>query len=151
MATSSGASSGSSSLLPNSSSEDDLQQQKQIMDQRKRKRMVSNRESAHRSRMRKQKHMDDLMVQLGQLKKESIEIFSSFNITSQLYLNLEGENSVLRAQVTELTNRLDSLSEIINYMNLSNGFFEGGDHGQMIDDYFFHANQNQPIMDMAMY
>lgn len=82
--------------------------------------MQSNRESARRSRMRKQKHLDDLMGQVGQLRKENNQILTSINVTTQHYLNVEAENSVLRAQMMELTQRLDSLNEIINYMNSSN-------------------------------
>uniref|UniRef100_A0A5B6Z9G4 BZIP domain-containing protein n=1 Tax=Davidia involucrata TaxID=16924 RepID=A0A5B6Z9G4_DAVIN len=119
MASSSGTSSASF-LLQNSGSEEDLQQ---LMDQRKRKRMVSNRESARRSRMRKQKHLDDLMTQLTQLGKENNQILTSMNVTTQHYLNIEHENSILRAQMAELSNRLESLNEIITFMNATNGGF----------------------------
>lgn len=110
---STGASSGSSALR-SSSSEEDLQQ---MMDQRKRKRMQSNRESARRSRMRKQKHLDDLMAQVSQLSKENNQILTSMTITSQLYSTIEAENSVLRAQVTELSHRLQSLNEIVDLVS----------------------------------
>ncbi|KAK7404417.1 hypothetical protein VNO78_05304 [Psophocarpus tetragonolobus] len=113
MASSSGTSSGSS-LLQNSGSEEDLQA---VMDQRKRKRMISNRESARRSRMRKQKHLDDLVSQVAQLRKENQQILTSVNITTQQYLSVEAENSVLRAQVGELSHRLESLNEIIDVLN----------------------------------
>nr|UTI93963.1 ocs element-binding factor 1 [Pteroceltis tatarinowii] len=117
MASSSGTSSGSSSLLQISGSEEDLQA---VMDQRKRKRMLSNRESARRSRMRKQKHLDDLTAQVAQLRKENHQIVTSVNITTQHYLNIEAENSILRAQVGELSHRLQSLDEIISFLNASN-------------------------------
>ncbi|XP_043708646.1 bZIP transcription factor 11-like [Telopea speciosissima] len=120
MASSSGTSSGST-LLPNSGSEEDLQL---VMDQRKKKRMLSNRESARRSRMRKQKHLDELMAQMAQLRKENNQILSSMNFTTQHYLAIEAENSVLRAQMGELNNRLQSLNEIIQYINVSNNSFE---------------------------
>ncbi|XVE49010.1 hypothetical protein DITRI_Ditri01bG0047600 [Diplodiscus trichospermus] len=118
MASSSGTSSGSSTLMQNSGSEEDLQV---LMDERKRKRMISNRESARRSRMRKQKHLDDLMAQVAQLRKENHQIITRINITTQHYLNVEAENSVLRAQASELSHRLQSLNEIISFLNGSNG------------------------------
>lgn len=149
MASSSGTSSVSgsgsgSSLLQNSGSEEDLQV---LMDQRKRKRMISNRESARRSRMRKQKHLDDLVSQVTKLRKENQEILTSVNITTQQYLSVEAENSVLRAQIGELSNRLESLNEIVGAMNSSNGGFEPNSN-------FFFFNpltnnmsyMNQPIM-----
>lgn len=114
MGSSSGTISSGSSGLQNSGSEEDLQQ---LMDQRKRKRMISNRESARRSRMRKQKHLDDLMAQVSQLRKENNQIITGMNVTTQHFLNVEAENSVLRAQVSELTHRLQSLNEIIDFMN----------------------------------
>lgn len=107
-----------SSMIQNSGSEEDLQA---LMDQRKRKRMLSNRESARRSRMRKQKHLDDLTAQMTQLRNENHQIISSLNITSQHYMNIEAENSVLRAQVSELSNRLQSLNEIITFLNANHG------------------------------
>ncbi|KAL5557384.1 hypothetical protein UlMin_039620 [Ulmus minor] len=88
-------------------------------DQKKRKRMLSNRESARRSRMRKQKHLDDLNGQVAQLRKDNSQILTSINITAQLFVNIEAENSVLRAQMAELTNRLQALNDIINCINSS--------------------------------
>ncbi|KAL7155354.1 hypothetical protein ABFS83_03G069500 [Erythranthe nasuta] len=108
MASSSGNSAGSEG--------GDLQN---VMDQRKRKRMLSNRESARRSRMRKQKHLDDLMAQVNQLKRENGQILTSVNVTNQHYVHVEADNSVLRAQMMELTHRLQSLNEILNYINSS--------------------------------
>lgn len=113
----SGTSSGSSGLQ-NSGSEEDLQR---LMDQRKRKRMISNRESARRSRMRKQKHLDDLKAQVARLRKENNQIISSINVTTQQYLNVEAENLVIRAQVAELSHRLQSLNEIIDFLNANCG------------------------------
>ncbi|KAF9678270.1 hypothetical protein SADUNF_Sadunf07G0017400 [Salix dunnii] len=161
MASSSGASSGSATMLRNSSSEEDLQQ---VMDTRKRKRMLSNRESARRSRMKKQKHLDDLMGQLGQLSKENNEILTRMNVTSQLYMKIEAENSILRAQMAELSHRLNSLNEIIEHVNFSSSTFERredsaapGAVGQLGDDFFMNPwnnanfHLNQPVMDMIMY
>ncbi|XP_073306666.1 bZIP transcription factor 44-like [Primulina huaijiensis] len=111
------SSSGNSSVSPpiqTSGSEGDLVQ---VVDQKKRKRMESNRESARRSRMRKQKHLDDLLAQVSQIKKENNEILNNINITTQHYLNVESENSILRAQMLELSQRLHSLNEILGHIN----------------------------------
>ncbi|XP_061340591.1 bZIP transcription factor 11-like [Gastrolobium bilobum] len=152
MASSSGTSSGSSQLQ-NSGSEEGLQA---MMDQRKRKRMISNRESARRSRMRKQKHLDDLVSQVAQLRKDNQEISSSINITAQQYTSVEADNSVLRAQVGELSHRLESLNEIIKFLNASSGVFgAAGTSSTFIEptDSFFNplnmAYMNQPIMASA--
>ncbi|KAG5033675.1 hypothetical protein AAZX31_04G010000 [Glycine max] len=155
MACSSGTSSGatSSMLQNNSGSEEELQA---LMEQRKRKRMISNRESARRSRMRKQKHLDDLASQVTQLRNENHQILTSVNLTTQKYLAVEAENSVLRAQVNELSHWLESLNEIIHFLNATDGgpppppssFFEP-------DATFFNkAYLSQPIMasaDMLQY
>nr|QEO19225.1 putative bZIP transcription factor 11-like isoform X3 [Cymbidium ensifolium] len=89
-----------------------------VLAQRKEKRMLSNRESARRSRMRKQKHLDDLMLQVGCLRQEKNQIFTAINVTSQHYIGVEAENSVLRAQTMELSNRLRCLTEIIHCMTV---------------------------------
>ncbi|KAM7517209.1 hypothetical protein LguiA_006792 [Lonicera macranthoides] len=157
MASSSGNSSGSTQILQNSGSEGDLQV---IMDQRKRKRMQSNRESARRSRMRKQKHLDDLMAQVSQIKKENNQIHTSTTITTEHYLNIEAENSVLRAQMDELSQRLQSLNDILNYMNMMNtttnnnneiyDITEEINQQSIMDPWnLMYLNQQQPIMASA--
>ncbi|XP_009787529.1 bZIP transcription factor 44-like [Nicotiana tabacum] len=155
MATSSGNSTGSTQIL-NSGSEEDLQVS--MLDERKRKRMLSNRESARRSRMRKQKHLDDLIGQVAQLKKENNNILSNINLTSQQYANVEAENSVLRAQMIELSQRLQSLNEILSYINSNNnnnnnnnGVFETHHHYQedMMNNSWNLMYVNQPIMASA--
>ncbi|KAL2497745.1 basic leucine-zipper 44 [Abeliophyllum distichum] len=159
MASPSGTCSGSSSIQ--NSSEDNLQD---IMDQRKRKRMISNRESARRSRIRKQKQMDDLMAQVSQLRTENNNMLNNMNVVTQLYLNIEAENSVLRAQLGELSHRLQALNEIINCTEYTFAGFHENDNNyayneQMInEDDFLNPwsllHVNQPIMaspDIFMY
>ncbi|XP_039053293.1 bZIP transcription factor 44-like [Hibiscus syriacus] len=149
MASSSGNSNSSgSTLLQNSGSEEDLHQ---LMDQRKRKRMESNRESARRSRMRKQKRLDDLMAQLILLRKDNYQILTGINFITQQYLNMEAENSVLRAQIIELSQRLDSLNGILNHLNnprISNGVYESEAFESFTNFIhpFNYAYLNQPIV-----
>ncbi|CAL9116810.1 unnamed protein product, partial [Musa acuminata var. zebrina] len=68
-----------SSLLPKSASEEDLQA---VMNLQKQKRKISNSESVRQSRMRKQKHLDCLTAQVGQLRKENSQILTSFTLTT---------------------------------------------------------------------
>jgi formate dehydrogenase maturation protein FdhE len=63
--------------------------------------------------------LDDLTAQVAQITKENDQILSKINFTAQHYANVEAENSVLRAQMMELTHRLQSLNDIINYINSS--------------------------------
>ncbi|KAI3716116.1 hypothetical protein L6452_23214 [Arctium lappa] len=170
MASSSGTTTTTSSggsgsyLVQNSGSEEDLQQ---LMDQRKRKRMISNRESARRSRLRKQQHLDELATQLSQLRKENNLILSSVSITTQHYMSVEEENCVLRAQVAELSHRLQSLNEIIAFrylpVDIGCGFAEelydgdgggGGVGTEFVDEFMSCVFANQPILaskDMIQY
>lgn len=97
--------------------------------------------------MRKQKHMDDLMAQVSQLRKENNQILANLNITTQHYLNVENENSVLRTQMMELNNRLQSLNEILEYIHCNNTGPEITDSLLLKPwDFLF---LNQPIMTSA--
>lgn len=137
-----------SSPSGNSSGSENLQQ---LMDQRKRKRMISNRESARRSRMKKQTHLNELTAQVNQLKEQNSQIVSNINMASQVYLNVEAENSVLRAQLGELSHRLQSLKEIINCINSANSIIDETEVN-CEDDFLNPWNLlhvNQPIMASA--
>ncbi|XP_028790407.1 bZIP transcription factor 11-like [Neltuma alba] len=118
-ASSSGTSSGSSSssMSQNSESEEDLQV---LMDLRKRKGMITNRDSEMLSPMRKQKHLGHLVAEVAQRKNENQQILTSTSLTTEHYLRFEAENSVLRAQATELRLRLESLSQIIDHLTANN-------------------------------
>lgn len=83
--------------------------------------MLSNRESARRSRMRKQKHLDDLLTQISQLKTENSQITGQVDITMQHYMKFESENMILRTQVVELTDRLQSLNSVLHIMEEVSG------------------------------
>ncbi|KAI4376063.1 hypothetical protein MLD38_013858 [Melastoma candidum] len=134
-----------STVVENSGSEEDLQVA--LVDLRKRKRMLSNRESARRSRIRKQRHLDELAAQASRLRGENHQLVSAMNTVTQHYLSIETENSILRVQIDELSNRLDSLNEIITFSSGNakfnfncDSFFDGG---------LGFANQQKPILASA--
>ena len=88
-----------------------------LMEQRRAKRMLSNRESARRSRMRKQRHLDDLAAQAAHLRRENAHVATSLGLTTQGLLAVDAENAVLRTQAAELAARLHSLNDILSCMN----------------------------------
>ncbi|KAK8551831.1 hypothetical protein V6N13_120267 [Hibiscus sabdariffa] len=156
MASSSGNSnSTSSSQLLNSGSEEELHQMN-MMDQRKRKRKESNRESARRSRKRKQQHLDDLTSQVSQLSEDNNQILTSINFTTHHYLTIEAQNSVLRAQMVELSQRLDSLNQILSYLSAptatsSNGLvYETDECFEASGDHSFNNPFNLPYLGQAV-
>ncbi|KAL4581295.1 hypothetical protein LXL04_017506 [Taraxacum kok-saghyz] len=134
-----------------------------LMDQKKRKRMVSNRESARRSRMRRQKHLDGLMTHLSQLRRENSLVVAKVSTTMQHYTSLETENSVLKAQVAELSHRLESLNQIMKQPSYGSwGIWEeqyGVGGTELIDEFMDNSLScfylNQPVLatvsDMFLY
>ena len=88
-----------------------------LMEQRRAKRMLSNRESARRSRMRKQRHLDDLTAQAAHLRRENAHVATALGLTTQGLLAVDAENAVLRTQAAELAARLASLNDILACMN----------------------------------
>ena len=84
-----------------------------VTDERKRKRMISNRESARRSRMRKQKQLGDLINEVTVLKNDNAKITEQVDVATRKYVEMESRNDVLRAQASELTERLRSLNSVL--------------------------------------
>lgn len=99
----------SRSILASDEAED-----QQGIDVRKQRRMMSNRESARRSRLRKQHHFDELRAQVAHLRAENGQILDQFNIASQHYAHIIEENGVLRSQALELSRKLQRLHDMIN-------------------------------------
>lgn len=84
------------------------------VDDRKRKRMISNRESARRSRMRKQKQVEDLVNETSQLENSNALLRQNIESATRRYTEMESANNVLRAQTMELTERLRSLNSVLH-------------------------------------
>ncbi|KAK2657130.1 hypothetical protein Ddye_010182 [Dipteronia dyeriana] len=90
---------------------------------KKRKRLMSNRESARRSRLKKLNQLNSLLAEMKKLKEENDQMLLTMSLSNQLYLDMEAQNSVLRAQIAELNYRLQSLEEIINVVSPSSSCY----------------------------
>ncbi|KAJ0735478.1 putative transcription factor bZIP family [Helianthus annuus] len=96
-----------------------------IMDHEKEmKRKISNRESAKRSRMRRDQHMKDLNDQMVYFAKKRDEMLSKMEGVVQEYAAMEMENMVLRSQKQELEKRLEYAKSVC-------GWCEGDGHGHV--------------------
>lgn len=63
--------------------------------------------------MRKQQQLDDLTNQVAQLKTQNGQIEMQISLQRRQYTTVEVENAILRAQLHELTQRLQSLTPVL--------------------------------------
>ncbi|TXG62394.1 hypothetical protein EZV62_013757 [Acer yangbiense] len=77
------------------------------------RRMVSNRESARRSRKRKQAHMTELESQVNRLTCEKEILLKQFSDTTQQYRNADTNNRVLKSDVEALRAKVANVSPTI--------------------------------------
>lgn len=99
----------SSSISNNSTSDEAEEQQYNIIDERKQRRMISNRESARRSRMRKQKQLDELWSQMTRLRTENHALLDKFNHVFQSHNTIAEENVKLKEEVAQLRKMVNEL------------------------------------------
>ncbi|KAL4560274.1 hypothetical protein LXL04_032424 [Taraxacum kok-saghyz] len=86
-----------------------------MVDSKKMKRMISNRESARKSRMKKEKHMNDLNQQIFYFRKRRDEMVMKIEGIAKGHSELEMENVVLRTQKQELENRLEYANSVCDW------------------------------------
>ncbi|EPS71175.1 hypothetical protein M569_03582 [Genlisea aurea] len=86
----------------NSTSDEADEQRLSILHERKQRRMISNRESARRSRMRKQRHLDELWSQVMWLRNENHQLIDKLNHVSERHDRVLQENAQLKEETTEL-------------------------------------------------
>ncbi|CAM8883758.1 unnamed protein product [Rhodiola kirilowii] len=101
-----------SSSFSNNSTSDEADQenyQYNFVDERKQRRMISNRESARRSRMRKQKQLDELWSQMMRLRTENHALLDKFNHVFESHFNVVQENVKLRDEVSQLRKMVNDL------------------------------------------
>ncbi|KAG8366986.1 hypothetical protein BUALT_Bualt16G0025500 [Buddleja alternifolia] len=92
-----------------STSDEGDEQQLSIINERKQRRMLSNRESARRSRMRKQKHLDELWSQVVWLRNENHQLLEKLNHASERHDQVIQENAQLKDEALELRQMLTDM------------------------------------------
>ncbi|OWM84698.1 hypothetical protein CDL15_Pgr027485 [Punica granatum] len=88
-----------SPCLSNNSTSDESES---LINERRQRRMISNRESARRSRMRKQRHLDELWSQVVWLRNENSQLVDKLNRASEINEKVAQENAQLKEETSEL-------------------------------------------------
>ncbi|KAL2252349.1 basic leucine zipper 43-like [Sesamum indicum] len=73
-----------------------------IINERKQRRMISNRESARRSRIRKQRHLDELWSQVVWLRNENHQLMERLKRVMERHERALEENAQLKEEASEL-------------------------------------------------
>ncbi|KAL8101765.1 basic leucine zipper 9-like isoform X2 [Apium graveolens] len=83
------------------------------------KRMVSNRESARRSRRRKQAHLSDLEQQVDQLRGENSTLFKNMTNANQQFKDATNNNRVLKSDVEALRAKVKLAEDMVTRGSLT--------------------------------
>lgn len=97
------------------------------IDEKKRKRKLSNRESARRSRLKKQKLMEDTIHEISNLERRIKENSERCRVARQRLDSVESENAVLRSEKTWLSSYVSDLENMIATRSLTLTQSGGGD------------------------
>ncbi|KAL4354488.1 hypothetical protein GQ457_06G044070 [Hibiscus cannabinus] len=97
----------------NSGSDEPNQPDPSVIDERKRRRMISNRESARRSRMRKQKHLENLRNQVNRLRVENRELTNRLRSVMYHCHRVTTDNDRLRSEHSILRRKLLDMHQIL--------------------------------------
>lgn len=84
-----------------------------VTNERMRRRMLSNRESARRSRMRKQKHLDNLRTQLNRLRVTNRELMNRLRFANHHCQIVKTDNDRLSYESVVLRQRLWDIRQVL--------------------------------------
>ncbi|WVY93766.1 hypothetical protein V8G54_032854 [Vigna mungo] len=101
------------------------------------RRMLSNRESARRSRRRKQAHLTELETQVSQLRGENSSLLKRLTDVNQRYNSAAVDNRVLKADVETLRAKVKMAEETVKRISGLNPMF--------------HAMSEMSSMEIAMF
>ncbi|CAM0148317.1 unnamed protein product [Urochloa decumbens] len=90
-------------------------------DVKRMRRMVSNRESARRSRKRKQAHLADLETQVDQLRGENASLFKQLTDANQQFTTSVTDNRILKSDVEALRVKVKLAEDMVARGALSCG------------------------------
>ncbi|KAJ1422494.1 P-type ATPase [Sesbania bispinosa] len=97
------------------------------IDVKRLRRKVSNRESARRSRRRKQAHLADLEVQVEQLRLENATLFKQLTDASQQFREADTNNRVLKSDVEALRAKVKLAEDMVtrgSFTTINNQIFQ---------------------------
>ncbi|MED6162936.1 hypothetical protein PIB30_075184 [Stylosanthes scabra] len=107
------ASSGSSDPSDEDDETGPCEQSTNPVDMKRLRRKVSNRESARRSRRRKQAHLADLEMQVEKLKLENATLYRQFNDARQQFHDADTNNRVLKSDVEALRAKVKLAEDMV--------------------------------------
>ncbi|XP_022960157.1 light-inducible protein CPRF2-like isoform X1 [Cucurbita moschata] len=121
-------------------------------DARRARRMLSNRESARRSRRRKQAHLNDLETQVGQLRVDHSTLLKRLTDVNQKYDDAAVDNRILKADIEtlrakvkmseETVKRLTGVNPLLVAMSQSQMPFVSSQMPMQSNSQFFHQNMS---------
>lgn len=93
----------------NSTSDEAEDHRIRIIDERRQRRMISNRESARRSRMRKQRYLDELWSLVHRLRTENHNLLNKLNHLLENHDRIVQENARLKDEASNLHQKIADL------------------------------------------
>ncbi|KAH7543244.1 hypothetical protein FEM48_Zijuj02G0164000 [Ziziphus jujuba var. spinosa] len=114
------------------------------------RRMLSNRESARRSRRRKQAHLTELETQVSQLRVENSSLLKRLTDISQKYNDAAVDNRVLKADVETLRAKVKMAEETVKGITGLNPMFHAMSDISSISMPSFEGSHSDTSTDAAV-
>ncbi|XP_029126966.1 light-inducible protein CPRF2 [Cajanus cajan] len=120
------------------------------LDAKRVRRMLSNRESARRSRRRKQAHLTELETQVSQLRGENSSLLKRLTDVSQKYGDAAVDNRVLKADVETLRAKVKMAEETLKRITGLNPMFHAMTEMSSMGMQLFDESPSETSADAAV-